>query len=68
MISCEMGQMNSGGQSTGTHGITHSRDVDFKESSSDEIAENLGQPTKTTKNSHVDGDADDYEWNWKKTV
>ena len=50
MISCEIGQMNSGGQSDGTQGITHSvssGDFDFKESSADETAENLeGQTTK----------------------
>ena len=42
MISCEIGQMNSGGQSDGTQGITHSGDSDFKESSSDETTEKLG--------------------------
>ena len=51
MISCEIGQMNSGGQSDGTqrtsmHSVS-SGDFDFKESSSDETPENLeGQTTK----------------------
>ena len=46
MISCEIGQMNSGGQSDGTHCVS-SGDFDFKESSADETAENLeGQTTK----------------------
>ena len=51
MISCEIGQMNSGGQSDGTQRTsTHSvspGDFDFKPSSSDETPENLeGQTTK----------------------
>ena len=51
MISCEIGQMNSGGQSDGaqrtsTHSVS-SGDSDFKSSSSDETPENLeGQTTK----------------------
>ena len=43
MISCEIGQMNSGGQSDGTQGIAHSGDFDLKESSSDETPENWDQ-------------------------
>ena len=45
MISCEIGQMNSGVQYSETS--ISSGDFDFKESSSDETAENLeGQTTK----------------------
>ena len=67
MISCEIGQMNSGGQSDGTQRTpTHSvspADLDFKASSSDETAEKLeGQTTKIKnktkqqKQTHVDGE------------
>ena len=41
MISCEIGQMNSGGQSDGTHGTTLSLDGgDLEESSSTGTSEN----------------------------
>ena len=40
MISCEIGQMNSGGQSDGTHGTTLSLDGDLKESPATVTSEN----------------------------
>ena len=40
MISCEIGQMNSGGQSDGTHGTTLSLDGDLEESPSTGTSEN----------------------------
>ena len=56
MISCEIGQMNSGGQSSGAQGTSihfvSSGDFDFK--ASDETPENLdGQTIKiNNKNKH----------------
>ena len=52
MISCEIGQMNSGGQSDGTHGTTHSLDGDLEELSATGTSENQNinkqQQKKTT--------------------
>ena len=55
MISCEIGQMNSGGQSDGTHGTTLSLDGDLEESPSTGTSEKnqKHQQTTTTKTTHV---------------
>ena len=44
MISCEIGQMNSGGQSDGTQRTTHSLDGDF------EVSPSTGKSEKKIKN------------------
>ena len=51
MISCEIGQMNSGGQSDGTHGTTLSLDGDLEESPSTGTSEN--QNNNKNKTTHV---------------